>query len=145
VLLLLAGLIVARAGLFPSTTNSTPSVKAFSEDFHNNDRNWTIGSQDSGNFSAALAASQYMLTVGNARNTYFPHPDTSAVGTLPANFTLTVQLVQTGGTDTNVFYGPAFHLTENGSKVYCYALVINMFGSYQLLKYNADIPNTPTT
>ena len=74
-MLLLAGLIVARAGLFPSTGNPTPSARAFSEDFHNNERNWTIGSQDNGNFTAALAASQYMLTVGNARNTYFPHPD----------------------------------------------------------------------
>ena len=77
-------------------------------------------------------------------NTYFPHPDASAVGTLPGSFTLIAQMEQTSGASSNVFYGIAFHLTENGAKVYCYALVLDTFGNYQLLKYNADIPNTPT-
>ncbi|HEX6479203.1 MAG TPA: serine/threonine-protein kinase [Ktedonobacteraceae bacterium] len=143
-LLLAAGLIIWRTGLIIPPVNPTATSKAFTEDFHNNDRNWTIGGLDNGNFAASMTGSKYTLTVGNISNTYFPHPDTSAVGTLPGNFTLTARMEQTGGTSTNVFYGIAFHLSENGAKVYCYALVLDSFGDYQLLKYNADISNTPT-
>ena len=143
-LLLAAGLILWRIGLLPAPVKPTATSKAFTENFHNNDRNWTIGSLDNGNFMASMANSEYNLIVGNISNTYFPHPDTSTVGTLPVNFMLTAQMEQTGGTSANVFYGIVFHLAENGSKVYCYALVLDSSGDYQLLKYNADISNTPT-
>jgi serine/threonine protein kinase len=143
-LLLAVGLILWRTGLIPAPVNPTATSKAFTEDFHNNDRNWTIGSLDNGNFTASMTGSEYTLSVGNISNTYFPHPDTSAVGTLPGSFTLIAQMEQTDGASSNVFYGIAFHLTENGAKVYCYALVLDTFGNYQLLKYNADISNTPT-
>lgn len=143
-LLLAAGLIIWRTGLITPPVNPTVHPKGFTEDFHNNDRNWTIGSLDNGNFAAAMTGPEYTLTVGNRSNTYFPHPDASAVGILPANFSLTAHMEQTGGTSSNVFYGIAFHLIENGAKVYCYALVLDTLGNYQLLKYDADISNTPT-
>ena len=143
-LLLATGLIIWRTGLITPSMNPPATTKAFTEDFHNNDRNWTIGSLDNGNFTAAMAGSDYTLTVGNISNTYFPHPDTSAVGILPANFTLTARIAQTGATSANVFYGIAFRLTENGAGVHCYALVLDMSGHYQLLKYNADSSTTPT-
>jgi serine/threonine-protein kinase len=142
-LLLAAGLILWRTGLILAPVNPTATSKAFTEDFHNNDRNWTIGSLDNGNFTASITSSEYTLSVGNISNTYFPHPDASAVGTLPGSFTLTAKMEQTRGASSKVFYGIAFHLTENGAKVYCYALVLNAYGDYQLLKFNADISNTP--
>jgi len=81
-----------------------------------------------------------MLAVSDG-NTYFPNP--AAVGVLPANFTLSVEIEQNTGS-LNTFYGLAFRLRQNGEKVYCYAFVINGKGDYEVLKYNADASATPT-
>src|SRR2546421_5427340 len=45
-----------------------------SEDFRNNDHNWTFGNQDNGNLVADITSHKYMLTIGNVQTTYFPHP-----------------------------------------------------------------------
>ncbi len=125
----------------PSSPTSSGAATSFNENFHNNDRNWTIGEQDNGNLTASISSnSQYTLTIGSASNTYFPNP--SSVGTLPDNFTLTAQIAQNKG-GSNVFYGLAFHLRQEGSKVYCYTFVINSNGNYEVLKYNADVSSTP--
>ena len=131
--------------LAPSQSSPTSSgvATAFNENFHNNDRNWTIGEQDHGNLTASISSnSQYTLSIGNVSNTYFPNP--SSVGTLPANFTLSAQIAQNKG-GSNVFYGLAFHLRQVEGKVYCYAFVINGNGDYEVLKYNADVSSTPST
>ena len=130
--------------LAPSQSSSTSSggAAAFNENFHNNDRNWTIGEQDNGNLTASISSnSQYTLSIGSASNTYFPNP--SSVGMLPDNFTLSAQIAQNKG-ESNVFYGLAFHLRQVGDKVYCYAFVINGNGDYEVLKYNADVSSTPS-
>ena len=130
--------------LAPSQSSPTSSgvATAFNENFHNNDRNWTLGEQDNGNLTASISSnSQYILSIGNALNTYFPNP--SSVGTLPTNFTLSAQIAQNKG-GSNVFYGLAFHLRQVGGKVYSYAFVINGNGDYEVLKYNADVSSTPS-
>lgn len=108
-----------------------PQQTSFTETFQDNHRNWTVGNLDNGNFTASVNSTGYRLAAGNLNNTYFPHPD----GTLPNNFTLTVQMEQTGGAP-GVFYGLAFRFTQDGSGVHCYALVINGNGQYEVLKYD---------
>ncbi|HLI09659.1 MAG TPA: protein kinase [Ktedonobacteraceae bacterium] len=114
------------------TTGTT--LQPFTENFHNNDRNWTTGNLNG--LSADISNNQYSLSVSD-NNTYFPHPD---VGNLPTNFTYTVKMEQHTGA-TSVFYGLAFRLTENGSAVYCYAFVINSNGDYEVLKYGVNTPS----
>lgn len=111
------------------------TAQSFTENFQNNNRNWTQGNLNG--LTAGVEHGGYSLQVSDMQ-TYFPHPD---VGTLPDNFTLTVSVQQVSG-DPHVFYGLAFHWSQNGSSVYCYALIINSSGEYQLLKYD---PNEPTT
>lgn len=130
--------------LSPSQSSplSSGMATAFNENFHNNDRNWTIGELDSGNLTASISSNeQYTLSIGNASNTYFPNP--SAVGTLPDNFALSAQIAQSRGV-SNVFYGLAFHLRQVGGKVYSYAFVVNGNGDYEVLKYNADVSSSPS-
>ncbi len=126
---------------FISTTTTTKAATAFTENFQDNQRNWTVGSSQG--LTASLPSnSSYMLAVSDG-NTYFPYPH--AVGTLPTNFTLSAEIVQnTGSLDT--VYGLAFRLRlsgQNGEKVYCYAFVIDGKGDYEVLKYNADVPSSP--
>jgi len=123
----------------PDGTGATSPATAFTENFQDNQRSWTVGSLQG--LTASLPSnSSYMLAVSDG-NTYFPYPH--AVGILPANFTLSVEIEQsTGSLDT--VYGLAFRLRQNGEKVYCYAFVIDGKGDYEVLKYNADAPITPT-
>ncbi len=126
----------------PTTTPTTKAATAFTEDFQDNQRSWTVGSQN-GLSASPPGNSSYMLAVSDG-NTYFPNP--RAAGILPANFTLSVEIEQnTGSLDT--VYGLAFRLREsgqNGEKVYCYAFVIDGKGEYEVLKYNANAAITPT-
>lgn len=149
VLILALVLILARTGILPIFNgNSNPSsniTQAFTENFQNNDRNWTNGNINY--LDAFITGNQYQLKINNAPNTgstYFPHPE---VGTLPDKFTLTVTMEQTRGDGS---YGLAFHESENASGgVSCYALVIYAqgpsSGSYQVLKYNPNLVNSYTT
>ena len=52
-----------------SGSNPPTTATAFTDTFQNNDRNWTVGSLDNGNFTAASpSGGQYTLTVGTANN-----------------------------------------------------------------------------
>ncbi|HKV58599.1 MAG TPA: hypothetical protein VJO32_09960, partial [Ktedonobacteraceae bacterium] len=136
VLLLAIALILAKTGILPifnGNSNASSNIaQAFTENFQNNNRNWTIGTLN--NLTASIANNQYTLQIKNATNgqTYFPHPD---VGTLPDKFTLTVSIEQTQA-DTSSSYGLAFRESEDANgRVSCYALLINTNATYQVLKY----------
>ena len=133
-LLLAVVLVLARTGILPIFNNGsgpTNAAQAFTENFRDNSRNWPQGNING--LSASLSNGGYLLSTGN-NQTYFPHPN---VGTLPDNFTLMVTLQQQSGSLLNSF-GLAFHLREDGSNVYCYALAINARGQYELLKYGPN-------
>ncbi len=124
---------------FGSGSQSTGATfQPFTENFQNNDRNWTTGNLNG--LTASVSNNQYNLSVSDG-NTYFPHPD---AGNLPANFTYTVAMEQNSGA-TSVFYGLAFHLKENGNAVYCYAFVIDAKGDYQVLKYGVSTSTSYAT
>ncbi len=111
----------------------------FTEDFHNNDRNWTLGNQDNGHLMADISSNQYKLTIDNVQNTYFPHPTPmgTIAGPLPQNFTLTVKMAQTSGGIYNLF-GLAFRLQGDDQHVSSYVFAIKLAGHYQLLKYASN-------
>jgi len=143
VLLLAIGLILVKQGIIPwfNSNQNNPSTFAqpFKETFQKNDRNWTNGAING--LTANIDNPGYSLVISSPTSkTYFPHPN---VGTLPDNFTLTVTMEQTTGNP--IPYGLAFHLNDDGGKIYCYALVIDIHGSYQVLKYNATNPSSPIT
>lgn len=122
----------------PGGTPTTKSAAAFTENFQDNQRNWTVGNLNG--LTASLPSNHsYMLAVSDG-NTYFPNP--AAVGILPTNFTIAVDIAQNTGS-LNIFYGLAFHLKQNGGKLYCYAFAIDSKGDYELLKYNADVSTAP--
>jgi serine/threonine protein kinase len=138
VLLLALVLILAKTGILPIfNSNSNPSsntTRPFTENFQNNDRQWTNGTLN--NLTASIIGNQYTLKISNATNgqTYFPHP---GVGTLPDKFTLTVTMEQTQLDPAGSSYGLAFRESENASGgVSCYALIMNTSGTYQVLKYS---------
>ncbi len=148
VVVIIAALFVISR-IVPSLTGSssplnqptTGAATAFVEDFSNNNRGWTIGSPDS-NLTVNLVNKQYTMAIGSSNTTYFPNP--SGIGALPANFTLSANIIQTGGA-TTAWYGIAFHLKENGSAVYAYAFVINSSGDYEVLKYDTAASPRPDT
>ncbi len=124
----------------PGGTPTTKPATAFTENFQDNQRNWTVGNLN-GLTASPPSNHSYMLAVSDG-NTYFPNP--AAVGILPANFTIAVDMAQNTG-NLNIFYGLAFHLNQNGGKVHCYAFAIDGKGDYEVLKYNADVSATPHT
>jgi serine/threonine protein kinase len=129
--------IPAPGGQGPTPTKP---ATAFTENFQDNQRNWTVGNLNG--LTASLPSNHsYMLTVSDG-NTYFPNP--AAAGILPANFTISTDMAQNTGS-LNIFYGLAFRLKQNGGKVYCYAFAIDGKGDYEVLKYNADLSTTPLT
>ncbi len=135
VILLAIVLVLARTGVLPflNNGNSSMTVQSFTENFQNNNRNWTQGNLNG--LTAGVEHGTYTLQVSD-NQTYFPHPN---VGTLPDNFTLTVSMEQVS--TSSAFYGLAFHWSQNGTSVYCYALIINESGQYQLLKYDPNQSN----
>lgn len=150
VVLLIVGIIVISR-ILPSLTSSSPpgqtstgqtTATPFHETFVDNSRNWTVGSSADNNLTASAPShNQYILQVGSTATTYFPNP--SGVGALPANFTLSAQMMQTQGA-TDVSYGIAFRLKQSGSNVYAYAFVIDSSENYQVLKYDTAVSTTPT-
>ncbi len=139
--------LCANVGLLCTSSQASPGTNTSftTEDFHNNDHNWTIGSQDNNNLQASISNNQYTLTVGTGGNTYFPHPAPmgTASGPLPQNFTLTLKITQTQG-DINKFHGIVFRLQGSDSSVFSYAFVINRAGYFELLKYKASASSTLT-
>jgi hypothetical protein len=109
----------------------TSPAKSFVDTFADNHNQWSEGNIDG--LTANISNGQYSLTLDNQQNTHFPYP--AAIGTLPTNFTLTVQITQSAGDDT-VAYGLAFHLIYEGNQVKtCYAFAITSMGSYAILRY----------
>jgi serine/threonine-protein kinase len=129
-------LVFGRQGGIPwfNTNQNSPSTTAtpFTETFQDTHLGWISGS--SNGLTATVTANRYTLVVSQATppNTYFPYP--SNVGSLPDNFTWTVQ-ISSDQADPKVFYGLAFRLKLDGNNVACYAFVINGQGDYEVLKY----------
>ena len=126
ILLLAIALIVVKflpVGGTPPITQ-TSIAKPFTETFQNNHLGWTIGNING--LTATVNPNSYTLAIAQSTNkgTYFPYP--SSAGTLPTNFTWTVQMTRNNG-GADVFYGLAFRLTDDGSggNVHCYAFVID--------------------
>ncbi len=144
VLLLAIGLFLAKQGVLPgpNTNQNAPSTNAtpFTETFQDTHLGWVNGS--SNGLTASVTSNEYALVVSKATppNTYFPYP--SNVGSLPDNFTWTVQ-ISSNEADPKVFYGLAFRLKVDGTNVSCYAFVINGQGDYEVLKY-ISASTTPT-
>jgi hypothetical protein len=150
VLLVALVLVLARTGILPIFNNggiSSNTTQPFTENFANNNRNWTNGALN--NLTASITGNQYTLQISNATGgqTYFPHP---SIGTLPDKFTLTVKMEETQLDPAGSFYGLAFRESQNASgAVSSYALIINTNGIYQVLKYGPKQdgydPNSYTT
>jgi serine/threonine protein kinase len=141
VLLLALVLILARTGILPIFNGgiSSNTTQPFTENFQNNNRNWTIGTLN--NLTASITGNQYTLQISNANGgqTYFPHP---SIGTLPDKFTLTVKMEETQVDSHPSFYGLAFREKDNGSSgVSCYALAVYPDGSYAVRKYDPNAGN----
>ncbi len=144
VLLLAVGILLAKQGVIPGLNSNqyTPNTNAtpFTETFQDTHLGWVNGSLNG--LTATVTSNNYALVVSKATppNTYFPYP--SNVGSLPDNFTWTVQ-ISSNEADPKVFYGLAFRLKVDGSNVSCYAFVINGQGDYEVLKYISG-STTPT-
>ena len=144
VLLVSIGLLLVKQGVIPginsnqNTTSTTATT--FTEKFQDNSRSWTNGSLNG--LIATVNPNSYTLVISQATtaDTYFPYP--SNVGSLPDNFTWTVQ-ISSNEADPKVFYGLAFRLKLNGNNVSCYAFVIDGQNNYQILKYTSG-STTPT-
>jgi len=140
VLLLALVLVLARTGILPifngNGATSSNTTRPFTENFQDNNRNWTIGMLN--NLTAKISGNQYTLQISNATGgqTYFPHP---SIGTLPDKFTFTVKMEETQVDQNASFYGLAFRESENASGgVSSYALAIYPNGTHAVLKF---VPN----
>ena len=145
-LLLITFLIIRNSPFFSNTTTlNQPAAPAqpFTDNFQTHDRHWTEGTFNG--LTAIIGNNQYTLTTGGNDVPYFPYP--AGVGTLPANYTLMAQMMQSAGS-TNIAYGLAFSLTYSGDQQVksCYAFIITSSGNYGVLRYddgqlNADLFN----
>jgi serine/threonine-protein kinase len=144
VLLLSIGLLLAKVGVLPGLSsnqnNVTTTATSFAEDFQNNTRNWTVGTN--GGLATSIAGKQYDIQITGGPTTYFPHPD---VGPLPSNFVLTVKMEQTQGS-SNTWFGLAFRENDdgNGGNVTCYAFGIRTNGISIVEKYDSSATNSNT-
>ncbi len=127
-----------------STGGTAKQATPFVENFQSDDQGWPQGQW--GHLVAGFQNGYTLNVDGNVNNLdyLFPHPDQSSVGTLPDNFTLKGQFQQTQG-NTAVLYGITFNLTLNadGTKVYCYAFVINSQGDFQVWRFDSDATKRP--
>jgi serine/threonine protein kinase len=137
---LIAGLVVVSTRVLPNLTGgSSPgashngSVQAFDDNFQNNNQGWQTGPLNNGVTATNPGGGQYSVTVPPAQ-TAFPYPQN--VAALPANFTLSATIQENSG-PASVFYGIAFHFSQDSSGTNGYALVINNSGSWELTKYKS--------
>jgi Protein kinase domain len=136
VLIVALALLVMRFQFFsgpgtPAIVQSVGPATAFTETFANNNAGWTEGSING--LTASVDGGHYTLNTG-PQNTFFPYP--TKIGTLPKQFTLTVQIRQDKG-DTKIAYGISFYLTaQNGQTQSAYAFVITSNGFYEVLRYD---------
>ena len=147
VLLLGIGLTLVRLGVipWPNSNQNNPSTIAapFTETFQNNNLNWP--QVNSNGLTTNIDSNGYHLIINSSTGeTHFPHP---GVGTLPDNFTLTVQFEQTQGDVTTNLFGLAFRERDdgNGGNVTGYAFVINSNGYSSVLKYDPGAPSKYST
>ena len=117
-----------------SGSNNGPSnsgnATAFTEDFHDtsNSHQWLVGNLNDG-ITASISNNHYLIQTTSS-NTDFPYPQ--AVGSLPANFTLTTTMSEQASDPTSLIYGLALRFSEQNGVVNCYALHINSTGEYFL-------------
>jgi hypothetical protein len=146
ILLVSTGLILVKQGVIPGINSNpnTPTTTAspFTENFQDNSRSWTAGT--SGSLTTGIVNKQYKIDINSngVPFTYFPHPN---VGTLPANFTLSVTIEQTQG-NQNDWFGLAFREKDDGNSgnVTCYAFGIRTNGISTVQKYNPNAANGAT-
>jgi hypothetical protein len=119
-----------------SGSNNGPSnsgnATAFTEDFHDtsNAHQWLVGNLNDG-VTASISNNQYLIQTTSS-NTDFSYPQ--AVGSLPANFTLTTTMSEQASDPTSLAYGLALRFSEQSGVVNCYALLINSTGGYLLVE-----------
>ncbi|HEU5227981.1 MAG TPA: serine/threonine-protein kinase [Ktedonobacteraceae bacterium] len=138
-ILVITFLTIRNSPFFSSSSPpTTQAAQPFTEHFDSNTRHWTTGTFNG--LNGAIDNNQYTLTTGSANAPYFPYPADG--GTLPANFTLTTQMMQSAG-GTNIAYGLSFYLTFTGNQVKsCYAFIITNAGNYGVLRYDDGQLNT---
>ncbi|MBV9689381.1 MAG: serine/threonine protein kinase [Ktedonobacteraceae bacterium] len=140
----------------PSSTQNTPytpscglaqaatQAQPFVETFQDNQRHWQSG--DGSNLTASVDRHTYRLaTTNKGSSLYFLCPASSSVGTLPANFSLAIQMTQVqGSSDTP--YGIGFRLLREGNttNVSGYGFVITAHGTWAILKYDSRSAGGPT-
>ena len=130
---------LCNQGLFclgkPSTTLQNTALTSYSENFQNNNRNWSLTQKG---LTALPSNGQYLLGVSDA-STYFPHPDPmgTTAGPLPQNFVVSVNITETQGLPTTL-YGLVFRLQGSDNSVNSYAFVVDGQGNYYLEKYTAN-------
>jgi serine/threonine protein kinase len=133
-------------GLSGPGPQSAGMATPFTENFQSNTRGWLATSMNGLTANPPGGGKYVLITDASVTNItyFFPHPDPSAIGTLPDKFTLTVQMMQNSG-DPGVFYGLAFRFREDSSSnVYCYVFAINSNGQYHLWKFDPNAPVKPT-
>jgi len=129
--------------LLPLSTPTSSVAKPFAETFQNNNNNWIVGNVSG--LQATLNNGSYNLTTDQQDVVHFSYP--RAIGTLPTNFTLTMQVAQNQG-NTNIAYGLAYHVTYSADGALtqsCYALIIDSSGGYQILRYDTANGKTQST
>ncbi|MGH2510054.1 MAG: hypothetical protein ACRDHZ_21965, partial [Ktedonobacteraceae bacterium] len=121
-------------GLSGHTVGGQTSIgqaTAFIESFQGNDLGWQTGNLDNGVIATQPSNGQYSLTLPKDQ-TAFPAPQN--VGTLPNAFSLTAS-IQAPVRPTDLFYGIAFHFSQDSNGISGYAFVINNRGLCQIYKY----------
>lgn len=144
---LILGIVIFSARYIPGFPGSGGSsggqsnggqATAFTEHFQDNNRGWQNGALNDGIIATLPSGGQYSVTVPSGQST-FAYPQ--KVGTLPGKFTLTAT-IQAPASPTDVFYGIAFHFSQDNSGISGYALVMNNKGNCQIFKYKS-VTSTP--
>lgn len=145
-LVLVACLVVAGLRWLPgllnsshpvTTTQGTPgAAQTFHDQFEDNHLNWPAGTLAPGVTAGTPGNGAYTITISTS-TTVFPYPQN--IAQLPDDFTLSATLQQTSSTSDNAF-GLAFHFSQDGGNVNCYALAIAGNGSYILYQYTNSNP-----
>lgn len=133
---------VAVFKLLPSASSggggprATTKTQPFTDTFANNTNSWPNGDNSGLSSNLDTANNHYQLNVSDT-NTHFPTP--ANVGTLPKDYTLTVDLQQSKAPDSgaSALYGLAFGMTYNGDAMQSgYTFVI--YGNSQCTFFRYD-------
>lgn len=142
---LIISIVVFGAHYIPGLSGNTSGgsthtgqATAFIENFQSNDQGWQTGNQSNGVTATQPSGGQYSVTVPKDQTT-FPYPQN--MGTLPDAFTMTAN-IQAPTSPTDLFYGIAFHFSQDSNGISGYALLMNNSGVCQIYKY-AHATSTP--